>query len=893
MMRQYREIKEEVDDAILFFRMGDFYEMFFDDARLAAPILEITLTERQKGVPMAGIPYHAAETYVKKLIKNGRKVAICEQLETKPPKGEKIVRRQITQIITPGTYVEEGSLSNYLLSFYISKQELSTVVADTGTGEIWIFSGQSKHKSWLEEELFQNLNDILVRYPSKEIILFADLSDEYFRKTEIYLEGQGYIVNILDAWIFDQSHIERFLQEFYQVISLDSLLQIAPAQQKGAARALTAALYYIKENQRRVLSHIQMPRILGDDSYLHLDESAIRSLELLHSMHNYDEISQRSSLFHTMDRCSSILGRRRLKQEMLYPLRDVQRIEKRLDQVSFFLENSNLLSRMQEPLSQIRDIEQFTSKISRRRVFPRDLELFRHSLHSSLKMMQLLNEEAGEICQDFLPAEDHYLTLEELYNYLDSLLMDELPFNFDGEIIKEGFCAEVDRLRSLSRNSQQWLKDYQEQERKSTGINTLKVKYNKIFGYFIEISKGQSSQAPGYYLRKQTLVNAERFTTEQLQKYEEEVLVSRQKLQERELELFEEAVEKIEALIAMIQEIASAVGYVDFLISMAKLALENNYCRPQIVKDPVLRIVEGRHPVVENFLEAGEFVSNDLLLNQQDRQIAIITGPNMAGKSTYIRQNALIALMAHMGSFVPAKEANIGVCDRIFTRIGSGDNLARGQSTFLLEMQEMASILHNYAKHSLIVLDEIGRGTSTYDGLAIAWSILEYLARPDATAARVLFATHFHELTVLANRRGIFNLTLEIEENRKGITFLRRIIDGSADRSYGVHVAKLAGIPHPVLRRAASILEKLEDSNEREERQLDIFAELNRSHESFTDEGLFSPDEVILHPQKERELRLKEAVEEFLEELKSSNLDEMTPMEALQKIQEWKKRFLN
>lgn len=889
MMRQYQEIKKNHPGTVLFFRMGDFYEMFFEDAKVASSILQIALTERQKGVPMAGIPFHALDNYLYKLVDSGLKVAICEQLETKPPKGEKIVKREVTRIVTPGTHIRDGLTANFLISLYVNNREISAVSCDFGTGESHLIVKSLPKGKGAYPELEGFIRFLTSHYGRGEFLLHGNF---FLEEIKFLLQQENSMVNIpdeslgLSSWIYDKSYCEKIIKEFFDLISVESALGKVSREFPTAVVSLGALLHYLKETQKEFLSHLKIPRYMPEKDIMYLDENAVRSLELLS---NQNDGTVRGSLFHVLDKNKTVLGRRRLRHSILGPLIQSSDIDKRLDCVSLFVDNSALREKFQESLGSLGDLEKILSKICSARNTPRDLGFLRDSLRIGLAILAIVEKVPNKNIFLFLPDDESINKTGEIFTYLDKLLLDKLPINRELAIIRDGYSERVDHYRFLTQSGKEWIGRFQEEQRRKTGIQTLKVKYNRVFGYFIEVSKGQSAQVPKEYLRKQTLVNAERFTTDELKNYEVELLVAEDKLKEEESKIYQEAIQNTIRETLSIQKLANFLGYLDMFCGLAEKALSRDYCRPDIKNSNLLRIINGRHPVVEEYIDEGNFVPNDLILDNNENAIAIITGPNMAGKSTYIRQIALISLMAQIGSFVPAEEAVIGITDRIFTRIGSGDNLARGQSTFLMEMQETANIMNHITDQSLVIFDEIGRGTSTYDGMAIAWSLIEYLSSLDDKIPRILFATHYHELTNLSRKKGVFNLTLLVEEKANSVNFLRKVVSGATDRSYGVYVAKLAGLSPGIVRRAHVILKILENAG-KENKQLDFFDKIPLESEGLkTGEPQLDPPLAFSGDYQETDKMAN--LKFFLKALEEINPDELSPREALEILFEWKKNF--
>ena len=791
LMQQYKSLKKENPGAILLFRCGDFYETFFEDAVLVSKELQITLTARGKSgdnpIPLAGVPYHAIDGYINKLVQKNYTIAICEQLED-PKKAKGLVKRDIVRIITPGTLSDpnmlEGSTNNYLTAFGNNSDRFCIVSADISTGEVIMTTGDTAELSLVPEEF--------TRLMPREILYLSN-SGEMLENppwNHINAEVKTMKLNEKDAVdmvssLYPNEHKARF-------ISMPSL----------SLRTLGILADHLFDTQRCSLSHLSLPKEykLGDGMVL--DEATLNNLELLPNSKNNNV---GGTLFDVLNRTKTSMGARMFKKWLLKPLTNKKAIDERLDKVEFFVKDALLLAELRDVLKNISDLERILSKITLGSRNPRDLYSLNSGLTTVPELKSILeNADQKELAANLKP-------LDELTALLSKNLNDELPPAIsDGGVIKTGVNEELDGLRTLLQNSNQWLKEYEEKERNETGIKTLKVSKNSVFGYYIEISAGQASQAPERYIRRQTIKNYERFITAELKDFENKIFTANDKILAIEKEIYESLVAKVIEFTQPIKDNASAIAEIDVISALAQLAADTDFCKPTITEKNEITIKAGRHPVVEKFLSSGEFLPNDLILKDTRLQ-AIITGPNMAGKSTYLRQTALIVLMAQIGSYVPAESAEIGVVDRIFTRVGASDNLLRGQSTFMVEMMETSSILKNATKKSLLIVDEIGRGTSTFDGLSLAWSILEYINMK--LGARTLFATHYHELTDLDSiHEGIFNLNVGVKHDEKtgNMVFLHEINEGPASKSYGIEVARLAGLPTDVVDRAKEILFELE-----------------------------------------------------------------------------------
>ncbi len=868
MMQQYMNIKRKHEDALLFFRMGDFYEMFYDDARIAAKILGITLTSRSKGekaIPMAGIPHHAAESYIQKLIKAGYKVAICEQLQNDSGKTDSrtetkgIVERDVIRVITPGTLTEDTMLNdkdnNYLLSLFLNDDKIGLSWVDISTGKFMV-----------QDIIKNHLLDELTRINPSECILPENFTFNEFDLVErLSSDFNAMITNRAD-WEFSRETAYSKLTSHFDTSSLEGFgcEDIGPSL--SAAGAL---INYLDETQKTSLNHINKIEKFSSDNRLILDCSTQQSLELVKTARTHQ---REGSLLSIMDQTKTPMGGRLLKSWLICPLCTSRDIRSRQDGIEELYNNKNLCKEIGELLRDVYDIERITTKVSFGRANARDIISLKQSLSVLPKLKTTISVCNSPILKSLHESLD---ILEEVRVLISTALVSEPPHSIrDGGIIKEGYDHDLDELRNISRNGKNWIASFQSKEIDRTGINSLKVGYNRVFGYYIEITNVHKDSIPETYIRKQTLKNAERYITPELKEYETKVLTADERAKELEYEIFQKIRDEISTYTKRIQKTADVIAHLDCFSSLAKIAVENGYTRPEITNGPSLKIIDGRHPVLEKTLIVEKFIPNDIDLDGVDNQIMVITGPNMAGKSTYIRQVALLVLMAQMGSFIPAKEATIGVVDRIFTRVGAMDELAKGQSTFMVEMNEAANILNNATKRSLIILDEVGRGTSTFDGVSIAWALTEYIY--EHLKARTLFATHYHELTELALLfPGIKNYNVAVREWEDEIIFLRKIIEGGADKSYGIHVARLAGMPKEVIQRSKVILANLEAET------LDIngkpkFASINKK------------EEVT----KPKQLPLFNSPENLVtEEIKNLDISKITPIDALNKLHKLKEKL--
>ncbi|MEI6789072.1 MAG: DNA mismatch repair protein MutS [bacterium] len=797
MMAQYRQIRGKLPaNTILFFRLGDFYEMFFEDAKEASHLLDITLTRRQ-GIPMCGVPFHAADGYLAKLIRAGKKVAICDQVED-PSSAKGIVRREVTGIVTPGTVMQDTILNsiqnNYLAGFCRNGEVFGMAMLDISTGAFWV--EESRDSALLAESLRQFS-------PRECVVPSEQMNDPLVKALMASLEG--IVVSGGEDWVFRYDVARDRLIRHFSVHSLDGF---GCENKPAAAGAAGGILYYVQEELKRDVKHVRSLKVSNPADYMMLDQATCGNLDLV--PRRSEERRGSVTLLGTLDETKTPMGARLMRDWILRPLAEVAGIERRLDAVEALTLNRTLLHEIRDHFSGIRDLERLVARLSAGSGNGRDLRALGASLEALPTIRDLVKEHSSEMLrtlgQEMIP-------LPEVAELIGRAIEDEPPVALkEGGIIRKGYNAELDELRVAASEGRQWLAEFQSREQVRTGIKTLKVRHNRVFGYYIEISKGQLAHAPDDYIRKQTLVNGERFVTPELKEYERKIMGAQERAVALECELFSEIREQVVHHTAEIQQTALALATLDVLASLAERAVMGRYVRPRIKAGGKVWIKDGRHPVVEGMQDAERFVPNDTLLDGTHHQLIVLTGPNMAGKSTYIRQVGLIVIMAQMGSFVPASEAEIGVVDQVFTRVGASDDLARGRSTFMVEMQETANILNNATPRSLIILDEIGRGTSTFDGISIAWAVAEYLHNNEKAKAKTLFATHYHELTDLAlTLPGVKNYNVVVSERNDQIVFLRKIVAGAADKSYGIQVARLAGLPLEVIDRAKEILTNLEE----------------------------------------------------------------------------------
>ena len=802
MMQRYLETKEKYKDCILFYRLGDFYEMFFDDAITASRELEITLTGKDCGqterAPMAGIPHHAAESYAAKLIEKGYKVAICEQLED-PKTAKGIVERGVIRILTPGTIVESNLLeekkNNYIMSICKSGIYFGISVCDISTGEF--YSCEIK-----DENNFELLLDEIARFSPSEIIANSMMFECQEELDKIKERFQIYMSRFSDKFFSDE---EGNLSLDYNII--ENKKEITNLKErKLAVKSINALLEYLNETQMTSLEHINTITLYSISKYMSLDINARRNLEITEKMRDR---SKKGTLLWVLDKTSTSMGGRLLRRWLNDPLLDVKEIQERLDAVKELKDNIILRGDAIETLKKVYDIERLAGKMAYGNASARDMITLKNSLQRLPDVKNVLAQCTSSKLKELYEELDE---LKDVYELIEKSIVEDPPMTIkDGGIIKMGYDPEIDKLKTATTEGKNWIIKLEAEEKEKTGIKTLKIGYNKVFGYYIEVSKSFVSQVPDRFIRKQTLTTGERYITEELKTLENQILGAEEKVVNLEYNEFVKIREEIAKNIRRLQQSAKVVSTLDVLSSFAQVAEDMNYCMPTVTDNGIINIKDGRHPVIEKMLGVGNFVPNDTMLDKDENRLAIITGPNMAGKSTYMRQVALITLMAQIGSFVPATEAQIGVVDKIFTRVGASDDLSMGQSTFMVEMMEVATILKEATENSLVILDEIGRGTSTYDGLSIAWAVAEYIADKEKCGAKTLFATHYHELIELADKQeGIKNYSIAVKEKGEDIIFLRKIVDGGTDESYGIHVARLAGVPKIVTKRANEILRSLE-----------------------------------------------------------------------------------
>jgi len=869
MMKQYLDVKSKHPDSILFFRMGDFYEMFYEDAKKASRILDIALTSRNKNaadpVPMCGIPYHAADNYIARIIKEGLKVAICEQVED-PKLASGVVRREVIRIVTPGTVIDSSLLdskrNNYLGAVYPFKNAYGLAVLDISTGEFKIteFAGTNAFEALSNEIDTLDLEEIL--FPGNTAEKDSGLNSIKALNNKIY--------NSYEEWVFEYDIAYSALKNQFHTISLDGF---GCEGLKLAIPAAGAIIHYINETQKSVLEHINRLSYYDKKNYLGLDSSTIQSLDLTHEKGNI----KKDSLLSLFDKTITPMGARKLKGWILKPLIDLEQITLRQKVVEEFVKNIFLRSDIRDLLKEIHDLERIIGRISFSLFGARDMIALKKSALILPKLWRKLEETSSHLIQKILMDWDNLLDVIDL---IDKAVVENPPAVMkDGGVIKDGFNKELDELRSILRDGKSWITRLEEQEKKKTGITTLKVRYNKIYGYYIEVTKKNLDAVPENYIRKQSLVNCERFVSQELKKYEEKIMGAEEKIIALENKILQILREKVAKEGKRVQKMAAKIAEIDVLLTFSEVSSKYNYSKPEMNNGFELVITDGRHPIMERMDLETRFIPNDTNMDCDQNRIMIITGPNMAGKSTYLRQVALIVLMAQMGCFVPVKEAKIGIVDKIFSRVGAQDNILKGQSTFMVEMNETANILNNATNRSLIILDEIGRGTSTFDGISIAWSVVEYLHDKSKAGAKTLFATHYHELTELSMiLDGVKNYNVLVREWNDKIIFLRKITEGGSDKSYGIQVARLAGLPDEVLSRAKEVLSNLE---KKEFNEVGI-PTLGQKQESPDNEDK-KPDQLQLFREKQNDL--------LLQELEKIDINSTSPIKALNILNELKKKI--
>ena len=875
MMTHYLETKKQYPDCILFYRLGDFYEMFFEDAKTVSRELELTLTGKDCGLeeraPMCGVPFHAVEGYLTRLVQKGYKVAIAEQMED-PKLAKGLVKREVIRVVTPGTITSSQALdetkNNYLMAVVYTGNNYGIATVDITTGDFFVTEVTS------ERALLDEIN----KFTPSELVCNEALFMSGLDMDELK-ERYHFAVTALENRFFSDDDCRKILKEHFHVMSLEGL---GLGDYENGMIASGAVLQYLYETQKNDLSHLTKITPYTTGQFMMIDTSTRRNLELVETLR---EKQKRGSLLWVLDKTKTAMGARLLRSFIEQPLIDKEEIERRQQAIEEL--NMNYISReeIREYLNSVYDLERLMGRISYKTANPRDLLSFKNSL----EMLPYIKDILGEFSCELLKKMNEDLDpLRDLYELIDRSIVDEPPITVrEGNIIKDGYSEEADKYRKAKTEGKAWLADLETEEKEKTGIKNLKIKYNKVFGYYFEVTNSFKDLVPEYFIRKQTLTNAERYTTDRLKELEDIIMGAEDRLYTLEYDLFCDVRDQIAAEVLRIQSTAKAIAGIDVFTSLSTVSMRNNYVKPKINEKGVINIKNGRHPVVEKMIKDSLFVANDTYLDNGKNRISIITGPNMAGKSTYMRQTALITLMAQIGSFVPADEANIGLCDRIFTRVGASDDLASGQSTFMVEMTEVANILRNATRNSLLILDEIGRGTSTFDGLSIAWAVVEYISSTKTLGAKTLFATHYHELTELEGAiSGVNNYCIAVKEQGDNIVFLRKIVKGGADKSYGIQVAKLAGVPEPVISRAKELVEELSDA--------DITARAKEiasgSRSAQPRRSVERPDEVDL-----RQMSIFDTVreEDIIRELMDLDISRLSPVEALVTLDKFQSRLKN
>ncbi len=872
MMQQYVKTKESYKDCILFYRLGDFYEMFYEDALIASKVLEITLTGKDCGqeerAPMCGVPYHAVDNYLNKLVSKGYKVAICEQVED-PKTAKGIVKREVIRVVTPGTNLNTQALdetkNNYLMCIVYVADGYGVSMADITTGDYFV----------TEIETDKKLLDEIVKFSPTEIIC-----NQSFSVSGIDLEDMkerlGITIYSLDDWYFDDELCKQALKKHFNVSTLDG---IGLTSYDSGTIAAGALLQYLTETQKTSLDNLTSLKPYITTKYMTLDSSTRRNLELCETLR---EKQKKGSLLWVLDKTKTAMGARMMRSFIEQPLISKEEINERLDAVAELNKNAISREEIREYLNPVYDLERLISKISYKSANPRDLLAFKSSLSMLPHIKYLLQSMSSKALKE---AGENMDTLDDLYDLVERSIVEEPPIAIrEGGIIKEGFHEEIDRLKHAKTEGKTWLAELEAKEREKTGIKNLKIKYNKIFGYYLEVTNSYKELVPDYFTRKQTLANAERYITPELKELEDMILGAEEKLYALEYDLFCQIRDQIGSQVVRIQKTAKEIARLDVFASFSLVSQRNGYVRPKLNEKGVIDIKNGRHPVVEQMIQNDMFVANDTYLDNGNNRVSIITGPNMAGKSTYMRQTALIVLMAQIGCFVPAESAKIDIVDRIFTRVGASDDLASGQSTFMVEMTEVANILRNATSNSLLILDEIGRGTSTFDGLSIAWAVVEHISNPKVLGAKTLFATHYHELTELEGKlNGVNNYCIAVKEQGDHIVFLRKIIKGGADKSYGIQVAKLAGVPDSVIQRAKELVEEL-SAADITEKVKEMKAEGNTKTKKKKYDQL-EMDQISLFDTVREE--------DIIDELKEIEISTLTPIDALNTLYRLQNKLKN
>ena len=881
LMKQYKEIKSNFEDSILFFRLGDFYEMFFEDAVKASRELGLTLTSRNKeknvDIPLAGVPFHSADSYITKLVSKGYKVAICEQIED-PKTAKGIVKREVVKIITPGTVVDVEALdaksNNYLMSILKVENKLGVAYIDITTGE---FKVTEVEKDDDFVKLFNEVNKI----EPKEVLVTEDFYGEIKEKLDDFLQKNDSVVTFVNK-VRDSA---KYLMEYFEIVSLESY---GIKDKKGIIGAAAMALDYVATMQVEHELTVEKIEFVNISNYAEINAITSRNLELLK---NQREKTVYGSLLWVLDECKTSMGTRLLKRFINNPLLNIDKIKKRQEDVQYFIDNILIREDLREKLEDIYDLERLLGKIIFGSENGKDLMALKKTIKSAVEIMKILEN------TDFFKSIDVNI-LFECYKIIDDSINEDAPFSVrEGGIIKSGYSQELDEIRNIMNSGKDFLLDIEQREREATGIRNMKIKFNKVFGYFIEITKSNLNMVPEHYIRKQTLSNSERYITPELKKYEDTIINSKAKIEDLEYHLFKEVSRKVKEHRKILSKLAERLAYIDVMVSFAVNAIENDYVKPEMSEEYSFEIVDGRHPVVEKLIGRTDYVSNDTIFTEKE-SFVVLTGPNMSGKSTYMKQIALISIMAQIGSFVPAGKARLSIIDKYLTRIGASDDILTGQSTFMVEMSEVSNILNNATEKSLIILDEVGRGTSTTDGVSIATAISMYIH--DKIGAKTVFATHYHELTDLENKFShIVNYRIEVDEKQGKVMFLRNIVKGGADKSYGIEVAKLAGLPKEILVESRKILKRLEQKKELIEKTVDVrqlslfgenlefeddFEETEKDSENIENNQFY--EEKLLQIEKE-----KESLQEIVNKIEDYDINNITPMDAMKFLFELKENM--
>ena len=879
MIKQYQEIKSNYQDAILLFRMGDFYEVFFDDAKEFSQVLSLTLTARA-GVPMAGVPYHSINTYLPRLLKTGKKIAICEQVED-PKTAKGIVKREVTQVFTPGVIPETNYLdstsNNYIMAcFFDNKNSIAIALCDVSTGEFIAEEDNVNN----EEHAIRIIKDDIVRFNPKEILTTESITETSFYQKLKALFPNIYYSKALD-YTSENSYAYSTLKEHFNTSSLKGF---GIEEKNHAIKVSSILINYLKDMQKTVLTHIQNIQPYNRGDYMIIDETTQNNLELLKSINKDNE---EYTLLSVIDKTKTSMGKRLLKRIIVSPLIKVNHINERLENVDYFYKKEELTEDTRDSLQKINDIQRIISKLSLKRINPKEMITLKISLINTLEIITTL------AILEFEPTNIDYIDdIRIVIDIIEKSILDEPNISInEGDIIKDSYNETLTRYNEARREGHSWIRELEYNLREDTGINNLKIKYNNVIGYYIEITKSNIKDVPSSFIKRQTLLNNERYTTEKLLEYEKSINEANELGFNLEAKIFIEIRDKVSKYINKIMDIANIIAWVDIYSSFAYLAISKNYIKPIVTESDIIEIKNARHPVVENYLQGNSFIPNDIYLDNNEDNLLIITGPNMSGKSTYLRQTSLIVLLAQIGCFIPAQSGHIGVVDRIFTRVGASDNISRGESTFLVEMNESANILNNATNKSLVIMDEIGRGTSTYDGMSIAWAIIEYIVTNKTKRAKTLFATHYHELTHLDNISGVKNYSVLVQEHKNDVVFMKKVVKGPALSSYGIYAARLAGIPKEITKRATEILKQLEHDGNIQVNIIEETSGIQKDDNNtlpLFDNNFDNFDDS--DDNKENNIN-KEVLSIIEKELKDIDINNIKPIEAMTILDKWKNMF--